>query len=120
VLAKCCLLPFFVINSAGEMSTHLPSHVVCNEQVATSIIFFFPYVYPVTQDNMNWTVVVVAATVVIAGINWILFARHTFKGPKRVDMPSDPSASDPSAQGQGQEAWVGSQNGLSPVIGLSV
>jgi hypothetical protein len=65
---------------------------VCNGQVATSIIFFFPYVYPVDQDNMNWTVVVVAATVVVAGLNWILVARHTFKGPKRVDSVLDPTA----------------------------
>ncbi len=69
-------------------------NVLCNGQVATSIIFFFPYIYPVTQDNMNWTIVVVAATVTVAGLNWVFVARHTFTGPKRMDPAA--SATNPN------------------------
>ena len=51
---------------------------------------------------MNWTVVVVAAIVVISGLNWVLFARHTFRGPKRVDLLPDPAA--PAQESTDQEA----------------
>mmetsp|Transcript_42948 Transcript_42948/g.89825 ORF Transcript_42948/g.89825 Transcript_42948/m.89825 type:complete len:144 (-) Transcript_42948:370-801(-) len=39
---------------------------------------------------MNWTVVVVAGTLAIAAANWLLIARHTFRGPKRADSSDAP------------------------------
>lgn len=52
-------------------------------QLSTCLIFFAPTQYPVTAGNMNWTVVVIGAVVVVAAFNWLLVARHTFTGPKR-------------------------------------
>ncbi|CAF0821571.1 unnamed protein product [Didymodactylos carnosus] len=54
----------------------------------TSIFMFFPTNYPVTVDNMNWAIVVVAGVTLIAAVYWLLSARYWFIGPKRtVDDP---------------------------------
>lgn len=50
----------------------------------TSIIMFFPSTYPVTKDNMNYAVVIVAGVLLIAAIYWFVSARHWFVGPKRT------------------------------------
>lgn len=52
----------------------------------TSIFLCFPTEYPVTKDNMNYTVVIISGIALIAFIYWIFSARHRFIGPKRVDM----------------------------------
>lgn len=57
-------------------------------QILSSILFFLPYAFPVSVDNVNWTVVVVGGMLLISGLNWFLSARHTFTGPTRV-TPSD-------------------------------
>ena len=51
----------------------------------TSIIMLFPSTYPVTKDNMNYAVVIIAGVLVIAAIYWFASARHWFVGPKRTD-----------------------------------
>ena len=51
----------------------------------TSIFMFFPATYPVTKDNMNYAVVIIAGILSIAAIYWIVSARHWFVGPKRTD-----------------------------------
>ena len=52
--------------------------------LGTTCLIFLPTVYPVNKDNMNWTIVVVAGFFLIGAINWIVSARHFFKGPKRA------------------------------------
>ncbi|CAF1002246.1 unnamed protein product [Adineta ricciae] len=52
----------------------------------TSIFMFFPTTYPVTADNMNYTVVIVAGIFVLAASYWLISARHWFVGPKRTDL----------------------------------
>jgi amino acid transporter len=47
----------------------------------TSVMFTLPTVYPVTMENFNYTIVVLAGALCAAGIYWIGYARHTFKGP---------------------------------------
>ncbi len=56
----------------------------------TSIIMFFPANYPVTEKNMNYAVVIIGGVAVIAGIYWIVSARHWFIGPKRTDIDPTP------------------------------
>lgn len=53
-------------------------------QIASSVIFFLPLNYPVTSKNMNYTVVVVVGTLLIASLYWFVSARKFFVGPKRV------------------------------------
>ncbi|CAF1001139.1 unnamed protein product, partial [Didymodactylos carnosus] len=56
----------------------------------TSVFMFFPSTYPVTKDNMNWAIVVVAGVTFIAGLYWLLSARYWFVGPRRAtDLPDD-------------------------------
>ena len=59
---------------------------------ATSIFLLFPTKYPVTKDNMNYTLVIIGGIAVIASIYWFVSARHRFVGPKitAVDPTSLP------------------------------
>ncbi|CAF3880367.1 unnamed protein product, partial [Rotaria sp. Silwood1] len=52
----------------------------------TSILMCFPTKYPVTKDNMNYTIVIIGGVALIALIYWIVSARHRYVGPKRTDM----------------------------------
>ncbi|CAF0811780.1 unnamed protein product [Adineta steineri] len=56
----------------------------------TSIIMFFPSEYPVTKDNMNYTVVIVGGVLLLAATYWFISARHWFVGPKRTDADPTP------------------------------
>jgi len=49
----------------------------------TSLLFFWPFEYPVTWSNMNYTSVVVLVISIIAALFWIFNARHWFEGPRR-------------------------------------
>jgi len=49
----------------------------------TSVLFFFPSTYPVNAQNMNYTIVVVGATMIICLFFWVVTARKWFVGPKR-------------------------------------
>jgi hypothetical protein len=51
---------------------------------------FFPAEYPVTKDSMNYAIVIIGGILIIAGIYWIISARHWFVGPKRTDMNANP------------------------------
>jgi len=53
--------------------------------ISTSILFFLPTVYPVTVENMNYTIVMAGGVSLISIVHWFVSARHWFKGPKRVD-----------------------------------
>ena len=57
----------------------------------TSIFMFFPTTYPVTADNMNYTVVIVAGIFVLAASYWLISARRWFVGPKRTDLSTEKS-----------------------------
>ena len=48
------------------------------------MLFFLPFVFPVDIKNMNWTSAVVLGTLVLAGLNWVLGARHHYMGPVLV------------------------------------
>lgn len=50
----------------------------------TSCLFFFPSAAPVTQDSMNWLIVVVTIVFVIGVVNRILNSSKSFTGPKRT------------------------------------
>jgi len=50
----------------------------------TSILLFWPQQFPVTAQNMNYACVVVGGFSFIATVYWFAYARHVFKGPKRV------------------------------------
>ncbi|CAF0955812.1 unnamed protein product [Rotaria sordida] len=52
----------------------------------TSIIMFFPAEYPVTKDNMNYAVIIIGGIALLAGVYWIVSARHWFVGPKKTSM----------------------------------
>jgi len=55
----------------------------------TSIVMFFPEQYPVTKDSMNYSIVIIGGILIIAGIYWIVSARHWFVGPKRTDVDAN-------------------------------
>lgn len=57
----------------------------------TSVLMFFPTQYPVTKENMNYTIVIIGGITIIALIFWIVSARHWFVGPKRADIDPLPS-----------------------------
>lgn len=65
----------------------IPIAVISSAWLAvTSILMLFPAEYPVTKDNMNYAVVIVGGILIIAGIYWVVSARHWFVGPIRVDI----------------------------------
>ena len=51
----------------------------------TSIVMFLPMRYPITIDNMNYTIVAFTAVFILAGSYWFFAARHWFVGPRRTD-----------------------------------
>ncbi|GAC93394.1 choline transport protein [Pseudozyma hubeiensis SY62] len=49
----------------------------------TTVLFLMPSYIPVTSGSlMNYSVVVVGTTTLLATINWFVFARKTYTGPK--------------------------------------
>ncbi|CBQ73186.1 related to GABA permease [Sporisorium reilianum SRZ2] len=49
----------------------------------TTVLFLLPSYIPVTSPSlMNYSVVVVATTLVLAAVNWFAFARKRYTGPK--------------------------------------
>ena len=58
--------------------------------IITSIFMFFPAQYPVTQDNMNYAVVIIGGIFILAASYWFISARHWFIGPKRTDQDATP------------------------------
>uniref|UniRef100_V5EKH9 Amino acid transporter n=2 Tax=Kalmanozyma brasiliensis (strain GHG001) TaxID=1365824 RepID=V5EKH9_KALBG len=51
--------------------------------VLTTVLFLFPSYIPVTSGTyMNYSVVVVSSTVMLAIVNWFAFARRGYTGPK--------------------------------------
>ncbi|UJR27558.1 hypothetical protein I4U23_008840 [Adineta vaga] len=51
----------------------------------TSIFMFFPIHYPITTDNMNYSIVVFISVSILAGNYWLISARHWFVGPPRAE-----------------------------------
>ena len=49
----------------------------------TIIFMLFPTEYPVTRDNMNYSIVIVSGYGFVAGVYWFVSARHKFIGPNR-------------------------------------
>ncbi|CAF3691202.1 unnamed protein product [Adineta steineri] len=56
----------------------------------TSFFMILPNQYPITLDNMNYSIVVISIVLSIAGIYWFVSARHWFIGPKRTDLDTIP------------------------------
>ena len=50
----------------------------------TSCILFLPTRGPVTNDKMNWSVVIVGGFSLIGVFYWQMYAKYTYAGPKRV------------------------------------
>ncbi|KAL7793118.1 amino acid transporter [Trichoderma ceciliae] len=50
--------------------------------VIETVFFTFPTVLPVTGSNMNYAVVVLAVIAIVMVINWIVFARKHYQGPR--------------------------------------
>jgi len=57
----------------------------------TSCIFFWPTYAPVNADDMNYTIVIVGGTVIIAVFFWFVAARKYFRGPERGDETEESS-----------------------------
>ncbi|CAF2790900.1 unnamed protein product [Rotaria sp. Silwood2] len=60
----------------------------------TCLILAFPYNYPITAENFNWTIVVCSVVCLLAGIYWIFVAGKQFAGPHRltfVETPPSPN-----------------------------
>ncbi|UKZ53889.1 hypothetical protein TrVGV298_007691 [Trichoderma virens] len=50
--------------------------------VIETVFFTFPSVLPVTGSNMNYAVVVLAVIVIVMVVNWIVFAKKHYQGPR--------------------------------------
>jgi len=69
--------------SLGKLS--LPMNIIsCLWLFFTMIPMFWPFVFPVVADNMNYSVVIVVGFVTFGTLFWIFSARHWFKGPIRL------------------------------------
>ncbi|GAB7337319.1 hypothetical protein MBLNU457_g2676t1 [Dothideomycetes sp. NU457] len=53
----------------------------CAWTAFVSVIFLFPTAYPVTADNMNYAVVILAAILLFSGIWWAISGRRFYVGP---------------------------------------
>ena len=47
--------------------------------ISISITFFFPHKYPVTAENMNYTIVVVPGFCIIASLIWWLYGSDNYR-----------------------------------------
>lgn len=56
----------------------------------TCIILVFPYNYPITAENFNWTIVVCSVVGLFAGLYWIFSAGKQFRGPHRMSFVEAP------------------------------
>ncbi|KAL6817113.1 amino acid transporter [Trichoderma sp. SZMC 28015] len=50
--------------------------------VIETVFFTFPSVLPVTGSNMNYAVVVLAVIAIVMVVNWIVFAKKHYQGPR--------------------------------------
>ncbi|CAF3562851.1 unnamed protein product [Rotaria socialis] len=50
----------------------------------TCIILFFPFSYPVTAANMNWSIVVCTGISIFGALYWIFSLRTWYTGPPRM------------------------------------
>jgi len=50
----------------------------------TFVILLFPFNYPITAQNMNWTIVVCSGITIFAGFYWMFAVRQWFTGPPRM------------------------------------
>lgn len=69
--------------SLGVLSVPL-GVVSCFWLLSVAVLGFLPTMYPVTATNMNWAVVVAAGYALLAFVNWMVYSRHYFEGPKHV------------------------------------
>ncbi|KAK0551049.1 hypothetical protein OC846_003427 [Tilletia horrida] len=60
-------------------AVHATTVIFC---AVTAVFFLFPPELPVTPNNMNYTVVVVAIVVIAGGLTWIFDGRKHFSGPQ--------------------------------------
>ncbi|CAF1492944.1 unnamed protein product, partial [Adineta steineri] len=58
--------------------------------IITSFFMILPNQYPITSDNMNYSIFITSGVLFIAGIYWFVSARHWFIGPKRTDSDTIP------------------------------
>lgn len=70
--------------SFGPYSTY-SGICACAWLFGTSILLFLAPVSPVTEESMNWTVVVVAGFSLISIIYWFAYAKDNFRGPLKKD-----------------------------------
>ncbi|KAK1249276.1 hypothetical protein MKX07_002792 [Trichoderma sp. CBMAI-0711] len=50
--------------------------------VIETVFFTFPTILPVTGSNMNYAVVVLMVIAIVMALNWVLFARKHYQGPR--------------------------------------
>ncbi|TFB00474.1 Choline transport protein [Trichoderma ghanense] len=50
--------------------------------VIETVFFMLPTVLPVTASNMNYAVVVLAVIAIVMTLNWVVFARKHYQGPR--------------------------------------
>ncbi|CAO3568333.1 unnamed protein product [Mortierella alpina] len=72
--------------SLGRMSIPI-GWISCVWICIITVLFVLPGASPVTETNMNYTVVIVAASAIYIFGNWYFNARHWFKGPvSNIDL----------------------------------
>ena len=47
------------------------------------VVLILPTYYPVTDQNLNYAIILLGGVTILASIVWILSARKWFKGPVR-------------------------------------
>jgi choline transport protein len=70
--------PFYMGNTIGMIV-----NVVSLIYIAVTVVFFcFPFVLPVTTQNMNYTSVITVGLMVLVTIWWFVNGRRNYEGPK--------------------------------------
>ena len=62
--------------------------------LVTCIILLFPFNYPVTATNMNWTIVVITGIATLAASYWFITARKSLVDPQKIDVDQTIAVSD--------------------------
>ncbi|KAI0355500.1 amino acid transporter [Trametes cingulata] len=105
--------------SLGKWATPIGTVAVAWVAFIVVLLVFPPEVHP-SADTMNYTVVIIMAVFVFAGLSWVVSARKWFKGPvKTVEEEEEKSNSNASTPGEYdekrgtrvEERSVGSQEG---------
>ena len=79
--------------SLGRLSTPM-GLISCIWLLAIATLGFLPTTHPISITNMNWSVVVAVGYAFLACLNWMVYSRNYFEGPKVLGESINATPSD--------------------------